>query len=192
MAAGVMECRSGLRQCDDDASDGSFGFTDACKVNDSDTVVPPEFCSAYAGCDQSNPTDPLACANQQVASGKISCRQFYTPTGGLCPERNFNLPAPPMGSGCIWTIAGGTDQAHWKVGVGANGMSPSGMVASCAAFFTVLQNLDLIPQADQFFLAFTDDQQMTPVGVQIDLSPMLVPTCPANTGLQCTVTQAPF
>jgi hypothetical protein len=188
---GAIECRVGTRNCDDDNADGTSGFTDECVVSDGSDLARAPLCPAYTSCDQQGVPDPFACAGNAAATGKIVCNLAFTEQG-LCPERVFQLPSPPMASGCTWSILGGTDLDHYKVGVLVPMGSPSQTAQSCQAAFTVVASLDLVPQFQNVYLSFIADQVQQAAAVRLEIVPMKANNCPMNGGLQCTIVNNPF
>jgi hypothetical protein len=184
------QCRIGVRNCDDDNSDGISGLADDCLSADNGIIVPPGFCTAYAACEAS-PT-PFACANDMAAQSshgnKLDCTLYVKPDLSLCPEPRVALPIGATSVNCHWQILGGLTQAHYQVGLfdGNGGGGAQVAIDTCNGSFGVIDNLDLVPHNDTIYLGYRDDS-VPPQAVHIDITPLILTVCPQGGGLACTL-----
>jgi putative metal-binding protein len=136
-------CLVGTRHCvDDDPNNGGFEECDPL-ADPQQATVPAEFCQAFEECEAQGDPDPFECANQAVLPevDSIQCT-LATFDGLMCPDAEVEVPAGPVDP-CGWRILGGTQQAHYRVGLfDSNGAEPLPAVDECPATFALLQQLD--------------------------------------------------
>lgn len=130
-------CSLGVRSCAE--SDGSGDWTSDCSYQSSElSQVPIDACAAYETCVQSGADEPFRCA---VSSGEAhACDvNFQVSTGLQCPDRQVALPTD--GSGCTWSIVGGTmefgDYLVGLVPADVPDATPAVSISVCAALVRV-------------------------------------------------------
>jgi hypothetical protein len=189
-------CRVGVRSCQDVGGDaGMPGLGPTC-APDVDIVfnVDTRLCDDYTQSCASDP-EPWLCTAKKDAIRTYACDLFYRaipgtstapPTFVVCPSPSVVLPVLPGASACIWTVAGGTVQEQYMVGLEGQAPPPGPILADCDGTLRILSARVPVPQPADVILYYGDTTRVNRGTFVYTVTPKRVATCPGS-ALSCNM-----